>query len=208
MWGNLTSSGENIYYMNKSKLWNLKAKFYQGFRNRFPFRYILQQENNSLLALLDKIPQIFDSVIDLGTGEGNALQLISNHTRKIGVDFSLAMLLNAQERIHADFINCELSHLPLKNKIADLVLIIGVLEYLSEFHSLFKEINRISKANAYVIISYSPNNIWTFLRQFLGHKIYALTYEKMVKLIEINGFAYNTHHRTLMQCQMLIKKHQ
>ena len=192
--------------MNRLRLWNLKAKLYRSFRNRFPFGFILQQENESLLLLLKKIPSNFKTVLDLGTGEGNVLQLIADNAKKIGVDSCLSMIINARKNINADFINCELLYLSLKNQSADIVLLIGVLEYFSKLDPLFCEIYRITKSDARVIISYSPNNIWAFLRQFLGHKIYPLSLEKIIKIIEKNGFQLITHNKLMMQHQIIIKK--
>lgn len=192
--------------MNESTIWNLKAKLYKLFRNQLPFNYFLRQENKSLLSLIELVPQTFPTVLDLGTGEGNALDIISSSVIKFGVDFNLSMLINARNRVNANLINSELLHLSIKNEIADLVLIIGVLEYFSDINPVFREIRRISKTNTHVIISYSPNNIWTFLRQFLGNKIYPLKSDKIVSIIERNGFQFIEQHRLLMQHQMLIKK--
>ena len=192
--------------MKKSIIWNFKAKLYQQFRNQFPFGYFLQQENKSLAALLTKIPPKFKIVLDLGTGEGNALQFVANHVTKIGVDSSLSMLVNAHRKINAAFINCDLLHLSLKNNIADIVLIIGVLEYFSNLDPIFHEINRVTTKDSYVIISYSPPNIWTFLRQFIGHRIYSIKLKKMIEIIEKNGFEIIKPNKGIMQHQILIKK--
>lgn len=191
--------------MNNKILWNLKANLYRNFRNKFPFRYFLQQENKSLLSLLNKVPSNFQTVIDLGTGEGNSLQFIGGHVIKLGVDSSFSMLINARKNVTAELVNNDLLHLSLKDQIADLVLIIGVLEYFCDLNPLFREIHRITKADAHIIISYSPNNLWTFLRLFLGYKIYPLKFEKIINIIERNGFQFITINKLLMQHQILIK---
>jgi ubiquinone/menaquinone biosynthesis C-methylase UbiE len=192
--------------MSRKILWNLKAKLYQKFRSIFPFGYILRQENESLLSLIKVTPANIQTALDLGTGEGNVLKLITSPVKKIGIDSNFNMLVNARRNIKAEFINGDVVFLSLKNKIADLVLIIGVLEYFPELEPVFNEIYRITTKNAHVIISYSPNNVWTFLRQFSGHRIFPNKLKKMKKIVQKSGFQFVTHKRLIMQHQILIKK--
>lgn len=192
--------------MSEWILWNLKARLYRIFRHRFPFGFILQRENESFVSLLNKIPQDHKIVLDLGTGEGNALQFIDGCAFKVGVDSSLSMLSNAQQNLKADFVKCDIFQLPFKNEIADLVLVIGVLEYFSEFNLILHEIYRVTKRDAYVIVSFSPNNFWTLLRQFSGHKIYPTNFNNFLRTITKNNFNVIEHRKLMMQHQLLIKK--
>jgi len=192
--------------MNKLHLWDLKAKLYRKFRKRFVFGYILERENKSLTSLLNKIPAKIETVLDLGTGDGNALQLVTTAAQKIGVDSSLIMLFNARKNVNALFINSDLLHLSVKSRIADIVLAIGVFEYFSKLGPVLCEIYRITKDNAHIIISYSPNNVWTFLRQFSGHRIYPMKFDNIIKIIEQNDFQFIAFQKGMMQHQILIKK--
>ena len=192
--------------MNKLLLWDLKAELYRKFRKRFVFGYILERENKSLISLLNKVPSKIETVLDLGTGDGNALQLVSTAKQKIGVDSSLKMLFNARKNVNAEFLNSDLVHLSVKNQIADIVLAIGVLEYFSKLDPILCEIYRITRDNAHIIISYSPNNVWTFLRQFSGHRIYPMKLDNIIKVIERNNFQFIAVNKGMMQHQILIKK--
>jgi ubiquinone/menaquinone biosynthesis C-methylase UbiE len=190
--------------MYKLKLWNLKSKLYDYFRDIFPFSYILNAENKALLELLKDTS--FSTVIDLGTGEGNALTLLPPTVRKIGVDFSYSMLKNAQRKVNTDFINANIESLPLKAHITDLVLIIGVAEYFSQLDFILKEINRITKDDAAIVLSYSPPNTGTFLRKVLGHKIYPLTKDQVSLIAEKNNFCIKKNCQTWLQHQVLLIK--
>jgi len=193
--------------MIKTFLWNIKAKLYFYLRNRFPFRYILQHENKSLKQLLSQVPDSqLKFVVDLGVGTGNALSIINCEKIRIGVDFSLSMLHLAKKDISALFVNCDVLFLSLKNEIADLVLAIGLSEYIPQLEIIFQEMKRISKPNAFAIVTYAPKNIWTWLRWFLGHKIYPRKFDDILRIIQSYGFEVVAREKSMMQRQLLIIK--
>lgn len=193
--------------MLKLAVWNIKAKLYHSFRQRFPFRFFLDQEQKSLIFLINKISIPVKVVVDLGTGEGEALKVLPESSiHKCGIDICFPMLINASKQVDGDFLNSNVTSLALKSGVADLVMAIGLLEYFTDFNLIFSEISRILKPSAYAIISYTPKNFFSFLRMFLGLKIHTSNINVIKKLTLKNNLSCIEHCRSMMQYQVLIRK--
>ncbi len=200
----LNRSGKNIYCINEMEFWTIKSKLYKFFRNHFPFNYFLLQENQSILYLLQTIPDPIETVIDLGTGNGNGLALLPDHVMKVGIDANFPMLAQSKERVKAEYVNSDIMMLALKSAIADLILLIGVLEYYSKYDALLSEIYRVVKSKGYVILTSATHSVWSLFRNFLGHRIHPMNFDQMKKCIERNGFRILHYRKLAMQHQFLI----
>jgi ubiquinone/menaquinone biosynthesis C-methylase UbiE len=196
-----------------SALWNLTSYLYKIFRHRFPFSQILEAENKNLRKLLRTLTPP-DSVLDLGTGHGNALKQFHavfgsdrNLLKKpwlVALDFSFKMLkkINSLETI--DLIQAEAANLPIKNKTISLILVIGVTEYLQNLPRFIAEITRILTPNGKMIISISPQN-WIFYSRFLlGKKLFGVSEAAFAATITNAGLLIKQQLSSLMQTQFLI----
>lgn len=196
----------DICFMN-SQRWALTARCYERFRAFFPFNLILKAENRQLQALLESIELAGKIVIDLGTGTGNALQLCKPDALAIGIDANLTMLQFARmHRPNSFFIQAEVSSLPIKSGLANLILVVGLSEYLYDLDALFKEIARISSNKGWCIFTYSPKTVMTHLRTLLGHKIYPRRLDDIVRIALLWKFEIKKQGRSWMQRQILLQK--
>ncbi len=190
-----------------SHRWAMTARCYERFRGLFPFNLILKAENRQLQALLESIELVDKIVVDLGTGTGNALQFCNADDLAIGIDANFTMLQFARKnRPNCFFIQAEASALPLKSGLANLVLAIGLSEYLNDLESLFEEIARISSNGAWCIFTYSPISMMTHVRTLLGHKIYPRRLEDIARIARLWNFKITKQARSWMQGQILFQK--
>jgi predicted TPR repeat methyltransferase len=152
------------------KLWSVWAPLYRYLRRPWPLSAILRQEDEALLELLPTFAK-HACIVDLGCGNGHIGRMLSASAPVIGIDASLAMLNTLSNDFYYP-INAKAHCLPLNAQSVDLVLAIGLCEYIDSLSSLFESIARVTKPGGYVLVSTSPANFYTRLRSVLGHRIY------------------------------------
>jgi len=121
-------------------------------------------------------PEDLGVVVDLGTGTGRMLELLSPHVaRGIGIDVSHDMLSYARSRLEREGLkNCQLRHgdiynPPLEDGIADLVIIHQVLHYLPDPHRAIDEAARLLKPGGrLLVVDFAPHGL-EFLRADQAH---------------------------------------
>ncbi|MDZ7335724.1 MAG: class I SAM-dependent methyltransferase [candidate division KSB1 bacterium] len=183
------------------------ARCYERFRAVFPLCLILNAENRQLQSLIESIELSDKTVIDLGTGTGNALQFCEHALLSIGIDANRTMLDFARrKRSKSDFIQADVRFLPLKDGSVDLVVAVGISEYLSDLNPLFKEMVRILSKSGYCIFTFSPTGIMTNLRALFGHKIYPRNLDEIEKLALFWQLKSIKRGNTWMQRQILFQK--
>ncbi|MBD3288100.1 methyltransferase domain-containing protein [candidate division KSB1 bacterium] len=192
--------------MNSKILWDIKAWLYARFRRVFPFGKILDDENRALKSLLAQIPLTRGVVIDLGTGTGNALDIVPADFVRIGLDSNFEMLKFAKQQISGYYIQSDILNAALKSDSADILIMCGVWEYIKNRAFLVSEILRIIKRNGYAVMTYSPPKPLTSLRILLGLKIYPIAEERMYEYLNVNGLKIMALRRCMLQHQILIKK--
>ncbi|MDH5718542.1 MAG: methyltransferase domain-containing protein [Spirochaetia bacterium] len=102
-------------------------------------------------------------IIDLGSGRGAEVFKASEITGKngfvYGVDFTDEMLNTAErtrEKLNLsniEFIKSDISEIPLKNEIADVVISNCVINHAPDKQKVFKEIFRVLKSNGRFVVS-------------------------------------------------------
>jgi ubiquinone/menaquinone biosynthesis C-methylase UbiE len=190
-------------------IWNLIAPIYDRLRRNPISGYFLKRENWAVESLTKELsPYNVNTVCDLGVGRGHSLSLIPEKiTHKIAIDRSLLMLkLTRKESPDSLFINADVLHIPVKNAIVDLILCIGLVEYISDLESLLSQINGILKKEGHLLLSYSPKNILTFLRFLRGHKIYPRKWKEIERCLSKYPFDLLEFKTTPLQHQCLLKK--
>lgn len=188
-------------------LWSLKAKFYRSLRANFPFNIILKGENKKLELILDSIRIKNKKVVDLGTGTGNVLQYLVSSNLVFGIDLTFSMLKTAKQFYPgANLIQANVLELSIKKKSVELVTAIGLSEYLRDIESLFKETNRILKFNGFLVLTFSPRGICTWLRLLFGHPIYSRTLADLITIAKNERFQLVQNSHSLMQGQVLFQK--
>lgn len=176
-----------------------------------PLSYFLYRlEKKSILNLLSRrtIIQKSGKALDLGTGRGWSLKLIPTEFSSIyAVDQSIKMTqLVKQKYPTVDVTCCNALNTPYSSETIDLIMCVGLSEYIIDIHHLVAEISRLLTKGGFAIITSSPANIFNQMRKLLGHKIYfrsVSTMHEIFKSYEIN--IIKTNHSPI-QDQFLIFK--
>ncbi len=194
--------------MNKI-FWASKTKQFEIFRDLYPFNKILEKENANLKSLLNKIPIKNKLVLDMGTGTGNVLQMLdkSNQENISGIDFTYSMLKANKKSFPAvHLIQADVSCLPVKTNSVEVITAVGLAEYFNNIIPIFEESGRILKDEGWLIITFSPKNIWNWLRVILGHAIYTKNIDQIKSVAKFCRFQICESRESLMQQQLLFKK--
>ncbi len=190
-----------------NNFWNVTSKLYQWFRNKFPFRQILNAENKNLEALLNQISVAGKKVIDIGTGTGNVLPFLGKAEFIAGIDISLTMLISVRQafpnihRVQADAVS-----LPLKSKSADVVIAVGLVEYMKNVDHFLDNVSFVLKDGGYAVVTFSPKGLSAKARLLLGHSIYPRSLDEIIALAKNRNFIVKHHCASLMQQQILLHK--
>ncbi|MDR6102712.1 ubiquinone/menaquinone biosynthesis C-methylase UbiE [Agrobacterium larrymoorei] len=128
----------------------------------------------ALLKLIGTTP--VDSMLDLGTGTGRILQLLSGiYRRAIGIDASRDMLAVARSNLdkagvaHASVRHGDILNLPLEGQDFDLVVVHQVLHFLDHPEMAIAEAARMLRPNGrLVIIDLAPHSL-EYLREEHAH---------------------------------------
>lgn len=188
-------------------LWDFKAKFYQKARNSFFLSWLLKKENEIVTEFLQNISLENKAVLDIGTGTGNIPVLLKNPRMVLGIDVSLGMLREAKKTSKDLFvINCNIVKIPLAKDCIYVVFCVGVLEYLSDFKTLFYEISQVLQTNGFFYLTYSQKNISNFLRNTLGEKIHFAQESEIIQELKCYGFQLVRKNTTFIQTQLLFRR--
>ena len=170
------------------------------------FGYFLKQENASAVDLFSKVPAGFRYIFDLGTGSGNMLSCLTTDVDKFGFDLNHAMLRYAKDRSGARFIQCDVRHLPLKDGCGDVMLLIGVMEYIHNPDDVFSEFRRVAARGSHVIFTFTQRNFMNVLRNVLGHRVHTMKLDEIEEKVSDYGFRVIHSVRLKLQTQLLIEK--
>jgi ubiquinone/menaquinone biosynthesis C-methylase UbiE len=96
-------------------------------------------------------------------------------------------------------------NIPLQTASLDILLAVGLLEYVKDKARALKEIDRVLKPGSFAVLTFSPKNFYTILRLIWGNRIYATTDSENEALLS-KKFEITAQKKTLMQRQYLIKK--
>jgi predicted TPR repeat methyltransferase len=186
------------------KLWSVWAPLYRYLRRPWPLSAILRQEDEALLELLPTFAK-HACIVDLGCGSGHIGQLLSASAPIIGIDVSLVMLNTLSDTLY-DPINANARCLPLKTQSVDLVLVIGLCEYLNSLSVFFDSLARVMKPGGIAVVSTSPANLYTRLRTVLGHRIYVHSKRDLWERAENAGLRCLREKELFSQYLFVLKK--
>jgi len=190
-------------------LWNLLAPLYDLLRRNPISGHFLKMENQAIKKLFENIPiHNLKTTCDLGVGRGHSLHLIPETIPlRIAIDRSLPMMhFTRKHSPETYFINANVLNIPIKEASVDLILCIGLIEYIQNLESLLSQIDAILKNGGYLLLSYSPKNIFTFLRSLRGHRLYPRNWEKIETSVSKYDYELTESKSTPLQQQCLFIK--
>jgi ubiquinone/menaquinone biosynthesis C-methylase UbiE len=192
--------------MNRT-FWNLKTGYYKLLRSIFPFKIILNKENNNLVALIKQVETENKIMLDLGVGTGNVLNFLKGEKHLFGLDLTFSMLKEAQKNFpKARLIQANVLFIPLKTKSIDMITVVGLVEYIQDTIPVIEELYRILKNESYLILTFSPKKFWTRMRLLLGHPVYPMYLDQVQKIVKRYQFQIIDNQQSLMQQQVLLQK--
>ena len=145
-------------------------------------------------------PARIDSVVDLGTGTGRMLELLSPQSRQlVGIDSSREMLAFARANIERlGLKNAQLRHgdiyaLPIADGFADLVCLHQVLHFLDDPQRAIQEARRMMAPGArLVIVDFAPHDLEE-LREDHAHRRLGFSDEQIQSFLARAGLKLEKH---------------
>ncbi|PIR12978.1 hypothetical protein COV49_03680 [Candidatus Falkowbacteria bacterium CG11_big_fil_rev_8_21_14_0_20_39_10] len=128
--------------------------------------------HESELKAINKLTKNVDfkgkTIMDCGSGNGRLLSSYSEAKRKIGIDTSLALLLDNKIREPDFWLVCgQLEDMPFKDCISDFSISIRVYQHLRSPEDAFAEMVRITKPDGYVSLElYNKLNLKELYKRF------------------------------------------
>lgn len=182
----VSASGKNSYQVSSGgiplfaeRFVSAEAKSQQEHYDRIAAAYLANltyPHTQEYMAYLDRVmlsqvrPEGLGTAVEVCCGSGEAFGLLGPRiTRGIGLDVSSSMLEAAQKR-HAGlpflFIQGDATRMPLRDGIADSVLMFGGIHHVNDRAGLFKEVCRILKPGGCFYFREPANDFlpWRMLR--------------------------------------------
>ncbi len=136
----------------------------------------------------------FQALLDLGTGTGRILELLSGHfNRAVGIDASREMLAIARSALDkagvhgAQIRQGDLMNLPTADEAFDLVTIHQVLHYLEDPARAIREASKALKPGGrLLIVDFAPHEL-EFLREKHAHLRLGFPTEQVSSWLEAAG---------------------
>lgn len=145
---------------------------------------------NEITNYCDYFSQDDISVLEVGCGAGELLNGI-RAKRKVGIDFSPAMIEIAKEKFSAiDFRVMEAENIQLTEKF-DLIILSNLIGHLDDVQEVFKQLHKVCHPQTKIIVTYY-NYLWEPFLKFAEYtRIKAPTpIQNWLSLTDINNLLY------------------
>jgi SAM-dependent methyltransferase len=154
------------------------------------------------------IPPAPRCAVDLGIGLGNAMALVDGDPAlRVGLDYNAGMIRLAAEQLpNVSLIQTDVRHLPLRADSVDLVLCVGLSEYLADIEALVKDIGDVLVPGGHAVFTISHRNSLTWLRMLFGHRIYPRSRDEIEDAFGANQLSVIKRIHSQLQHQYLIRK--
>lgn len=194
---NLIKFRGRIFNNNIEGFWkSTPAEFNESYTSRNKFRYFVNYFLNSRMKKVESLLVDIDlkgkKVLDVGCGGGQYMEYFLDKGTKItGIDYSEKMIemargyLEGKEKnktLRYSLIKADAEDLPFRNNTFDLIVSIGLLEYLSRPEKALSEIHRVLKKGGYALLSFSKKDSPFFLLRIFPGSILRKTLLRLPKL--------------------------
>ncbi len=168
-------------------LWNLRAPIYDFFRKPWPLNIILKKETKHVQELLANVNPGGSIALDIGCGIGHSVTFLPGAWQVFAFDKSLQMAKRARRSGLKNVAVADAEFLPVKDDSANVILAIGLTEYLRSLQHFFAEIRRVGKNSSLLLCTSSPPGIFSMLRNIGGSKIYQRASVKVIETAQDAG---------------------
>ncbi len=189
--------------------WKIKSFLYLVFRNVFPFGRILEKENLSVREMIASVLRDGDAVLDAGCGDGNGARIVLSLERRVSIlclDSTDAMLSRAPRHASVYTKLAPADNTGLDDCSIDVILCIGVMEYVADPKAVLSEFLRVARPNAYLCITFSPPILFNHLRWIHGRRLFLHDTNRAIEMLSHSGWQVMKHSRKLIQTQFLAAK--
>jgi len=199
-------SGKNNRDLNLSNdFWkNEPNKFYEHYRTSFNpisfFAKLFLKQRNAW-ALRNIVPNKDYIIADIGCGSGTLLDRLASGFRHVyAIDVSEQMLEEARNNNYLDnieYIQSSCEPCPLKDASLDVIVSLGVLDYVPDIKTFVVEYSKILKPGGIAIITApKTRTIFSFLRWFNGLRKILTKMPPLVNVVskdEMKSIIYDTN---------------
>lgn len=178
-----------------------------------PFYYSVPTRVRDKTFLQMFQPTYGDKILDVGCGLGYFSNLLSNKNESVdGIDIDEKCIKYCQKYMKGRYTVGDIHKLPYSNDYYDKALCTEVLEHVNHNERILAEIYRVLKKGGILVASVpcsegifgqlfkdiGHNNVNENTYEYHWHKGY--TKDELIKLLEDNGFTYESHCYTLVAC--------
>lgn len=170
-----------------------------------PIRSYIQEkyELPILMNMLSPTDRSFDSVLEIGCGNGNGTKLINkcfNLLKVTGIDFDEKMIQIAQKKVQdisTSFFVMDASKLDFPDATFDAIFNFGIVHHIPNWKDCIGELRRVLKQGGKLIMedlsldtfSGFPGILWKLLLAHPYQQMYST--EEFVRQLEKTGFKIN-----------------
>jgi len=154
---------------SKSEFWD-ESYAQRPFELRVPGDAL---KDDIIAGIIAKESNPESKILDLGCGMGHCSLKLSKLGKVFGVDYSRKAIETAKKHVNAEFKVAKAEHLPFKNEFFDFIVAKDLIEHVPNDLKVLKEIERVAKRNAKVII-YAPFDLnkFSYSTEFIVKKIF------------------------------------
>jgi len=179
------------------------------------FQFDLQVRKDLVLKTINHLVQKNGvvRVAEIGCGSCNVLgdtQL--NSAQKVGIDFSKQMLETSKKNYEEiALVNGDSNFLPLKDNQFDLVLCLGVVQYIQSYADAIRELSRILKPEGCLILTVpSKHSIFNIYRKIWHHSPFYLGMKSLIyKMLKVHRAVrrqYKMHYFDIEEIDSILAK--
>ncbi|HNL28309.1 MAG TPA: class I SAM-dependent methyltransferase, partial [bacterium] len=125
--------------------------------------------------------------------------------RIMGVDQSPSMVKKAEQSNIVEIRIASLDAVGVGDDTFDAVVCIGVTEYLNDIPAVLREIGRLAKPGAPMLITFAPPVFWNYLRFGYGKTLRLISSDDASNYLQTNGWKILSQSTTSMQIQFLAR---
>ncbi len=191
-------------------LWNIQALFYNRFRQNPVSDRILRGENIRIIELLEVLAgKQIRYTLDVGTGRGNSLALLSSLKphRVVAIDYSQEMIHHSRSAFPGvHFLQGDAENLPFRSSSFDLILVVGFTEYMKNFSDFLADIQRALAPGGFVLLTIAPPRFPNYIRFMIGHRLFLRNEAEMQAHLSNTTFKIQASRQSFLQNQYLLQK--